>query len=83
MSGGTGSGEAEGAGEEAEGADRRGHAVVGGVGEGEEEEKEEEDPQQVRREDGDAVRVLQRCADGGEAHVVAEGMAEHRTHQVT
>lgn len=77
-----GSGEAEGAGGGGEGADWCGDAVVGGVSEGEEKEEEEEDPQQVRGEDGNAVGVLQRRADGGETHVVTEGVAEHRTHQV-
>lgn len=27
--------------------------------------------------------MLQSCADGRETHVVTEGVAEHRTHQVT
>lgn len=78
-----GSGEAEGAGGGSEGADRRGEAVEGGVSEGEEEEEEEEDPQQVGGQDCYAVGVLQRCADGRETHVVTEGVAEDRTHQVT
>lgn len=56
---------------------------MGGVSEGEEEEDEENDAQHVGGEDGGPVRVLQGGADGGEAHVVAEGVAEHRTHQVT
>lgn len=30
-----------------------------------------------------AVRVLQGGADGGETHVVTEGVAKDRTHQVT
>lgn len=80
---GLGSGEAEGAGRGCESADRCGEAVEGGVGEGEEEEEEEEDPQQVGGEDGDAVGVLHGRADGGETHVVTEGVAEHRAHQVT
>lgn len=78
-----GSGEAEGAGRGGEGADWGGEAVVVGVSEGEQEEKEEEDPQHVGGEDSEAVRVLQRCADGREAHVVTEGVAEHWTNQVT
>lgn len=78
-----GSGEAEGAGGGGEGADWCNEAIVGGVSEGEEEKEEEEDPQQVGREDGYAVGVLQRCADGRETHVVTERVAEHRTHQVT
>lgn len=82
-SGGLGSGEAEGAGGGGESADRCGEAVVGGVSEGEEEEEEKEDTQQVGGEDGDAVGVLHGCADGRETHVVTEGVAEHRAHQVT
>lgn len=78
-----GSGDAEGAGGGSESADRCEEAIVGGVSKGEEEEEEEEDPQHVGGEDGYAVGVLQRCADGGETHVVAERVAEHRTHQVT
>ena len=80
---GQGSGEAEGAGGGGEGAHGRGEAVVGGVSEGEEEEEEEDDPHQVGGEDGEAVGVLHRCADGRETHVVTEGVAEHGTHQVT
>lgn len=81
--GGPGSGEAEGAGGGGEGADRGGEPVEGGVREGEEEEEEEEDAQQVGGENCEALGVLQRRADGGETHVVTEGVTENRTHQVT
>lgn len=56
---------------------------MGGVCEGEEEEHEEDDAQHVGGEDGGPVRVLQSRADGREAHVVTEGVTEHRAHQVT
>lgn len=56
---------------------------MGGVSEGEEEQDEEDHPQHVGGEDGGPVRVVQGCADGWEAHVVTEGVTEHRTHQVT
>jgi len=79
---GGGSGAAEGAGGGGEGAHGRGQAVVGGVCEGEEEEQEEDDAHQVGREDADGVGVLHHRADGREAHVVTEGVAEHRTNQV-
>lgn len=75
--------EADGADRGRQSADWRGEAVVGGVGEGEEEEDEEDHAQHVGGEDGGPVRVLQSRADGREAHVVTEGVAEHRTHQVT
>lgn len=53
------------------------------VREGEEEEEEEENPEEVRGEDDEALRVLQSRADGGETHVVTERVAQHRAHQVT
>lgn len=56
---------------------------MGGVSEREKEEEEEEDSQQVGGEDGYAVGVLQRCANGRETHVVTERVAQHWTHQVT
>lgn len=77
------SGEAEGVGGGAESAHRRDGAVERGIGEGEEEEKEEEDSQQVGGKDGELVGVCQGAADRWEAHVVAEGVAEHRADQVT
>lgn len=77
------SGEAEWAGGGSEGANWGGEAIVGGVSKGKEEEEEEKDPQQVGREDGDTVGMLQSCADGRETHVVTEGVAKHWTHQVT
>lgn len=83
VEGGTGSGEAEGAGGGGEGADGCGEAVEGRVGEREEEKKEEENPEQVGGEDGEAMGVFQSSADGRESHVVTEGVAEDRTHQVT
>lgn len=79
---GQGSGKAEGAGGGGKGADRGGETIEGGVSEGEEEEEEEKDPKQVGGEDGKAVGVLQRCADGRETHVVAEGVAQNRTDEV-
>lgn len=80
---GGGSREAEGAGRGSEGADWCGEAIVGRVSEGKEEEEEEDDPKQVGGEDGEALRVLQGCADGRETHVVTEGVAEDWAHQVT
>lgn len=77
------SGEAKRAGGGAETARRRDSAVEGGVGEGEEEEEEEEDPQQVGGQDAEPVGVLQGAANGREAHVVAEGVTEHRADQMT
>lgn len=78
-----GSGEAEGAGGGGESAHRCGEAIVGGVGEGEQAEQEEEYPHQVGGEDGEAVGVLHCRGDSRETHVVTEGVAEHRAHQVT
>lgn len=75
--------EADGAEGGRQSADWRGEAIVGGVSEGEEEEDEEDDPQHVGGQDGGPVRVLQGRADGREAHVVTEGVTEHRAHQVT
>lgn len=80
---GQGSGEAEGAGRGSESTDWREEAIVGGVCKREEEKKEEKDPHHVGGEDGYATGVFQRCADGGETHVVTERVAEHWTHQVT
>lgn len=80
---GRGSREAQGAGGGGESANRCGEDVVKRIGEREEEEEEEEDPQQVGGENGEAVGVLQGCADGGETHVVTKGVAEDWAHQVT
>lgn len=66
-----------------EGANWRGGAVVVWVGEREEKEEEENDPEKVGGEDGEAVGVLQGCADGREAYVVTEGVAEDWSHQVS
>lgn len=56
---------------------------MGRVCEGEEEEEEEDYPEQVGGEDRVTLRVLEGRADGGETHVVTEGVAQHRAHQVT
>lgn len=77
---GQGSRKAERAEGGGEGADRGGEAVEGGVSEREEKKKEKENPQQVGGEDSEAVGVLQGHADGREAHVVTEGVAEDWTY---
>lgn len=53
------------------------------VSHGEDEEEEENDPQHVEGENREAVRVVQGRAESWKTHVVAEGMAQHRTHQMT
>lgn len=50
---------------------------------GKQEENEEDHTQEVKGEDGEALRVLEGCADGRKAHIVTEGMAQHRAHQMT
>lgn len=73
----------EGAGGDCQGADWGRQAVEEGVGERKEEEEEEDDAQSVEREDGEAVWMLQGRAQGREAHVVTEGVTQHRAYQVT
>lgn len=48
-----------------------------------EEEEEKNYAQQVEEQHQEALRVLQGCADCREAHVVAEGVAEHRANEVS
>lgn len=66
-----------------QGADWCGQTVEERVSHGKEEEEEENDPQHVERENREAVRVVQGRAESWKTHVVAEGMAQHRTHQMT
>lgn len=73
------SGEAERAGE---GADWCREDIVEGISEGQKKKEKKEDPKQIGGENDEAMGVLQGCADGGETHVVTEGVAEDWTHQV-
>lgn len=66
-----------------QGADGCGQAIEERVSHGEDKEEEEDDPQHVEGEDGEALGVIQGRAESGKTHVVAEGMAQHRTHQMT
>lgn len=77
------SGEAQGAGRGGEGANRCWEHVVVRISEREEEEEEEEDTQKVTGKGGEAMGVIQGCADGRETHVVTEGVAEDGADQVT
>lgn len=66
-----------------QGADGCGQTIEEWVSHGEDEEEEENDPQHVERENREAVRVVEGRAQSRKTHVVAEGMAQHRTHQMT
>ncbi len=66
-----------------QGADGCGKTVKERVSHGEDEEEEENDPQHIEGENREAVWVVQGRAESWKTHVVAEGVAQHRTHQMT
>lgn len=74
---------ADGARRGGQGADGCEQTIEEWVSHGEDEEEEENNAQHIEKENREAVRVVQGCAESWKTHVVAEGMAQHRTHQMT